>query len=143
MMLIAGTVPIKELPLIEGKVSAAGEYLVVNSHRIPCTQGTAAMINAAFVTTQYLQLEAPRALIAGDIGQGKGSQEMFEHLIRNMAKLGPQVLALHYCLPDMSLMKRLCESVHQCTERPIMIADAGSMYAAKAAGLASDFDIFT
>ena len=34
MMLIAGTVPIKDLPLTMGKVSAEGEHLIVDGHRI-------------------------------------------------------------------------------------------------------------
>jgi NAD(P)H-hydrate repair Nnr-like enzyme with NAD(P)H-hydrate dehydratase domain len=101
------------------------------------------MITAALITTGYLKLEAPQALVVGDTGQGKGSREMYEYLIRNVAKLSPEVLALHYCLPDMALSRRLCEAVKKCPKRPIMIADAASMYAAKAAGLATEFDIFT
>jgi len=143
MMLIVGTVPIKDLPLTTGKASAEGDYLIVNGHRIPCTQGTAAMITAALATTEYLKLEAPRVLVVGDTGQGKGSREMYEYLIQNVVKLSPQVLALHYCLPDMALTRRLREAVKGCARRPLMIADAASMYAAKAAGLAPEFDIFT
>ncbi len=143
MMLIAGTVPVKDLPLTVGKVGAEGESLVVDGHTVPCAQGTGAMISAALVTTEYLGLEPPQALVAGDTGQGSGSKEIYEYLIQKVAELSPEVLALHYCLPDMALMRRLCESVKRCSRRPVMIADAGSMYAAKAAGLASEFDIFT
>jgi NAD(P)H-hydrate repair Nnr-like enzyme with NAD(P)H-hydrate dehydratase domain len=143
MMLIAGTLPLKGLPLTIGAASAEGDYLVVNHQRIPCTQGTAAMITAALTTTEYLKIEAPQALVVGDTGQGKGSREMYEYLIQNVAKLSPEVLALHYCLPDMALTRRLCEAVKSCSKRPLMIADAASMYAAKAAGLATSFDIFT
>jgi NAD(P)H-hydrate repair Nnr-like enzyme with NAD(P)H-hydrate dehydratase domain len=143
MMLIAGTLPLKGLPLTIGAASAEGDYLVVNHQRIPCTQGTAAMITAALTTTEYLKIEASQALVVGDTGQGKGSREMYEYLIQNVAKLSPEVLALHYCLPDMALTRRLCEAVKSCSKRPLMIADAASMYAAKAAGLATSFDIFT
>ena len=142
-MLIAGTIPIKDLPLIMGTVNAEGEFLVIDGHSIPCTQGTGAMIGAALAATNYLKLEAPQVLIAGDIGQGKGSREIYEYLIQKVTDISPEVLALHYCLPDMALTRRLCEAVEKCTKRPIMIADAASMYAAKAAGLASKFDIFT
>jgi ADP-dependent NAD(P)H-hydrate dehydratase / NAD(P)H-hydrate epimerase len=143
MMLIVGTTPLKDLPLTIGKASMDGEYLVIDNHHIPCTQGTAAMITAALATTEYLKIEAPQALVIGDTGQGKGSREMYEYLIQNIAKLSPEVLALHYCLPDMVLTRRLCEAVKSCAKRPLMIADAASMYAAKAAGLATSFDIFT
>ena len=143
MMLIAGTVPVKGLPLTMGKVGSEGEFLVVDGHPVPCTQGTGAMIKAALVTTEYLKLEPPQVLVAGDTGQGNGSREIYEYLIQKVAEISPEVLALHYCLPDMALTRRLCESVRGCAKRPMMIADAGSMYAAKAAGLALEFDIFT
>jgi len=143
MMLIAGTVPIKDLPLITAKVGVEDESLIVDSYHIPCTQGTGAMISAALVTTDYLRLEPPQVLVAGDVGKGKGSRRIYEYLIQNVAELSPVILALHYCLPDMTLMRRLCQSVKGCSKRPLMVADAGSMYAAKAAGLATEFDIFT
>lgn len=143
MMLIAGTVPIRDLPLTVGKARAEGEFLAVDGHRIPCTQGTGAMISAALTTIDYLKLDAPQVLIAGDIGEGKGSRAIYEYLIQKVADICPEVLALHYCLPIMGLMRRVCESIEKCAKQPIMIADAGSMYAAKAAGLASHFDVFT
>jgi NAD(P)H-hydrate repair Nnr-like enzyme with NAD(P)H-hydrate dehydratase domain len=43
----------------------------------------------------------------------------------------------------MALSRRLLESIKTCAERPVLIADAASMYAAKAAGLAPEFDVFT
>lgn len=142
MMLIVGTIPSRD-PLTTGKVSAEGEFLVVNGSRIPCTQGTGAMIGAALATTDYLGLEAPQALVVGDIGEGKGSREIYEYLIEKVAELSPEVLALHYWLPNMALTRRLCQAINKCARRPMMIADAASMYSAKAAGLAGEFDIFT
>ena len=143
MLLIAGTVPVKDLPLTMGKVSTEKEFLIVNDYRIPCTQGTGAMIGAALAATNYLTLEAPYVLVAGDIGQGKGSREIYEYLIQRVAELSPQVLALHYCLPDMALTRRLCDAIKRCARKPVLIADAASMYSAKASGLAAEFDIFT
>jgi len=143
MLLIAGTVPVKDLPLTMGEVKAEGEFLVADGHRIPCTQGTGAMISAALATSSYLKLESPQVLVAGDMGEGKGSRAIYEHLIQKIDGLSPEVLALHYCVPDMALMRRFCQSITESTNRPFMVADAGSMYAAKAAGLAAEFDIFT
>ncbi len=142
MMLIVGTIPSRD-PLTTGKVSAEGEFLVVNGSRISCTQGTGAMIGAALATTDYLGLEAPQALVVGDIGEGKGSREIYEYLIEKVAELSPRVLALHYWLPNMALTRRLCRAISKCAQRPMMIADAASMYSAKATGLAGEFDIFT
>lgn len=143
MILIAGTIPNKDLPITIGKAILDGDSLLSNGHRIPCAQGTAAMVSAALQTTDYLKVEPPQVLLVGDTGKGDGSREMYEYLIQNVADLSPQVLALHYCLPDMALTRRLCEAIKKCPKRPFMIADAASMYAAKAAGLAPEFDIFT
>jgi NAD(P)H-hydrate repair Nnr-like enzyme with NAD(P)H-hydrate dehydratase domain len=143
MMLIAGTVPLADMPLTLGRVSAEGDFLLVDGRRIPCTQGTGAMVSAALTTTEYLKLEAPQVLLAGDTGQGRGSRQIYEYLIRHVAELSPQVLALHYWLPDMAQTRQLCAAIDRCARRPLMIADAASMYSAKAAGLAGDFDIFT
>ena len=143
MMLIAGTIPMENLPMTMGKVKADGDLLNIDGHHIPCTQGTGAMISAALATTSYLKLESPWALVAGDIGQGKGSRDIYRYLIDNIAELSPAVLALHYCVPDMVLTRQLCQAVKSCASTPLLIADAAAMYSAKAAGLAEEFDIFT
>ncbi len=143
MMIIAGTVPIKDMPLTMGRVTADGDYLLIDGKRIRCTQGTGAMVSAALATTSYLGLDAPHVFIAGDIGEGKGSRELYQYLIDNIADLAPDVLTLHYWLPDMSQTKQLCMTIEKCGEKPLLIADAGSMYSAKAAGWAEMFDIFT
>jgi len=143
MMLIAGTVPTKDLPLIMGRAEMDGGNLSVDGCRVSCTQGTGAMIGSALAVTRYLKIDPPEVVIAGDIGEGKGSRAIYEYLAQNVPQLELDVLALHYCLPVMALMRRLWESVERCPRKPTMIADAGSMYAAKAAGLAARFDIFT
>jgi len=143
MMLISGTVPIKGLPLTIGEVRLEEEFLGLNDIKIPCTQGTAALISAALAATEYLKLDPPQVLVVGDNGEGRGSRLLYEYLIKNIPDLLPDVLVLHYCLPIMDLMRKLVESVERCFKKPIMIADAASMYVAKAAGLATKFDIFT
>lgn len=146
MMLIAGTVPVTDLPLILGRVEQVenkGNALRVDGHYLPCTQGTMAMVSAALATTRHLGLEPPRVLLAGDIGTGRGSRLIYQYLIEHLRELAPRVLALHYCLPIVTLMQKLYAAIEKCRPRPVLIADAGSMYAAKAAGVAPHFDIFT
>ncbi|MGI9862477.1 NAD(P)H-hydrate dehydratase [Moorella naiadis] len=145
-MLIAGTVPVTDMPLTFGRVEQLdnkGDTLRVDGHYLPCTQGTMAMVSAALATTRHLGLEPPQVLLAGDIGTGKGSRLVYQYLIDHIEELAPRVLALHYCLPIVTLMQRLSAVVEKCRPKPLLIADAGSMYAAKAAGVASYFDIFT
>ena len=143
MMLIAGTVPVKDMPLTIGPVSSEGGSLIVDGQKIDCTQGTGAMVSAALAVTRHLNLEPPHLLTAGDIGQGKGSRKIYEYLIENIEEIAPQVLALHYWLPDMALTRRLCKTLEKLDRKPVLIADAASMYSAKAAGLAPFFDVFT
>jgi NAD(P)H-hydrate repair Nnr-like enzyme with NAD(P)H-hydrate dehydratase domain len=143
MMLIIGTVPIKDMPLIVGEIASEGDHLLLEGEKIPCTQGTGAMVSAALATTSYLGLDAPQALLAGDIGEGKGSRELYQYLIDHVAELSPEVLVLHYWLPDTVQTRQLCAAIDKCRKRPVVVADAASMYSAKAAGLAEAFDIFT
>jgi NAD(P)H-hydrate repair Nnr-like enzyme with NAD(P)H-hydrate dehydratase domain len=116
-----------------------GRFLVLAAIR----NLASAMLSAALTTTQYLKLEPPRALLAGDIGSGQGSREIYEYLTEKVAELAPEVLALHYWLPDMAQTRQLCGALEKCATKPRLIADAASMYSAKAAGLAPLFDVFT
>jgi NAD(P)H-hydrate repair Nnr-like enzyme with NAD(P)H-hydrate dehydratase domain len=143
MLLICGTVPLIDLGLTLGEAKFDGEKLFINDCEIPCTQGTAALISAACVTAAYCKTSPPRVVLAGDNGSGKGSRLLYDYLIANLASVSPGIVLLHYILPVMGLMKKVCAAAGKCIVKPVMIADASSMYAAKAAGLAPLFDIFT
>ena len=143
MMLIAGTIPNKDIPLTLGQVKLDEGFLVADGQRFARFQGTGAMISAALTTINHLKLEPPKVLVVGDIGDGQGSRELYNYLVDNIDELSPEVFVMHYCLPIMKLMKQLCKAIENSKKRPFMIADAGAMYAAKGAGLASEFDILT
>jgi NAD(P)H-hydrate repair Nnr-like enzyme with NAD(P)H-hydrate dehydratase domain len=143
MLLICGTAPRKDLPLTEGEAILHGDTLLIGGAAIPCTQGTAALVSAACKTLEFLGQSPPRALLVGDDGSGKGSRLLYEHLIGNLPRLALQVVVLHYMLPVMGLMRKVSESASKAKKRPFMIADAAAMYAAKAAGIAREFDLFT
>ncbi|HNQ01946.1 MAG TPA: NAD(P)H-hydrate dehydratase [Syntrophales bacterium] len=143
MLLVCGTAPLKELPLTEGEARLDGDLLRVGRAGIPCTQGTAALVSAACKTLDYLGHPAPRVLLVGDDGSGKGSRQLYERLIADLPRLAPRVVVLHYMLPVMGLMRKVSESASKAKKRPFMIADAAAMYAAKAAGIAREFDLFT
>ena len=143
MLLICGTAPRNDLPLTEGEAIRHGDTLRIGGAEIPCTQGTAALVSAACATLACLGKPAPRALLVGDDGSGKGSRLLYDHLIGNLPRLAPQVVVLHYMLPVMGLMRKVSESASKAPRRPFMIADAAAMYAAKAAGIAREFDLFT
>jgi hypothetical protein len=143
MILLFGTIPDKNLPLTYGQVRQDGDNLLADGRHFSRTQGTGAMISAALAITNYFKIEAPHVLVAGDIGDGKGTRDLYKYLTDHIVELAPEVLTMHYSLPIMALLKKLCETIKVCEKRPFMIADAGAMYAAKGAGLAGEFDIFT
>jgi ADP-dependent NAD(P)H-hydrate dehydratase / NAD(P)H-hydrate epimerase len=143
MLLICGTIPNPDISLITGEASFSGDELIVNNFAINCTQGTAALISAACVTAAHLHQPQPRVVLAGDIGSGGGSRLLYDYLIKNLSAAAPDVLVMHYILPIMGLMKKVAAAAERCGKKPAMIADASSMYAAKAAGIAPVFDIFT
>ena len=63
MMIIAGTVPVEDMPLTFGPIHREGDSIVVAGRRIPGTQGTGAMASAALATTAYLKLKPPVTLV--------------------------------------------------------------------------------
>lgn len=143
MLLICGTVPRVDFPLTSGQAKFEGENLLIQDTEIPCTQGTAALVSAACVTAQHFKSSPPHVILVGDNGNGKGSRLLYDYLIKNLALINPDILLMHYILPIMGLMKKVCAAAGKCSKKPVMIADASSMYAAKAAGLAAEFSIFT
>jgi len=143
MLLICGTIPQETIAMLTGEARFNGNQLFVGNTEIPCTQGTAALLSAACVTAEHFQSSMPNVVLAGDKGKGKGSHLIYEYLIENLNKLKPDILLMHYILPVMGLMKKVYAAACACRKMPVMMADASSMYAAKAAGLAAKFDIFT
>lgn len=143
MILLVGTVPIRGMPLLEGCAEFKGDHILLNDMNLPCTQGTGAMVGAATTICKYLGSGPPRAIVAGDTGEGIGSLLLYEFLVHRLPEVQPKVLVLHYILPDIGLMKEVVKAAEKCPKKPILLADAGSMYAVKAAGLASKFDLMT
>ena len=143
MLLICGTIPQADAGLVMGEARFNGSKLHVGNTEIPCTQGTAALVSAACIVASHCRINAPQVIFAGDTGSGQGSRLLYDYLMKNLPQLSPDILLLHYILPVMGLMKQVCAAADKCVKKPVMMADASSMYAAKAAGLAAQFDIFT
>jgi len=143
MLLICGTIPQDNFSIITGKAEFQGDRLLVENTEISCTQGTAALISAACLTAQFLNSSLPQVVLAGDTGKGTGSNLLYNYLINNLPGLNPDVLLMHYILPIMGQMKKVVATAAKCGKKPVLMADASSMYAAKGAGLAPEFDVFT
>ncbi|MBW2617847.1 MAG: sugar kinase [Deltaproteobacteria bacterium] len=143
MLALVGTIPQEDFPLTFGQVSLRGESIFIGGRQIPVNRGTAALIAAAIKAGQVIGLDRPTGFLAGDIGLGQGSRRLYEHLAENLSRLSFQVLTFHYILPDVDWHNKVLFAAQAMERRPVLIADAGFMYAAKMSGLASSYDLFT
>ncbi len=144
MLLLVGAVPADRLPLIIGPVSLTDRGIKIDGHELPINRGNEAMMKAAGLICQEYGVEPPVGMVAGDIGKREGSEAIYKHLAEHLPTMGVKVMTLHYVMPDLKLNKKVLATVETMKEsRPALIADAGSMYVAKAGGDAKMYDVFT
>ncbi|CAK8715069.1 Carbohydrate kinase [Candidatus Electronema halotolerans] len=144
MLLLVGAVPADRLPLIIGPVSLTDRGIKIDGHELPINRGNEAMMKAACLICQEYGVEPPVGMVAGDIGKREGSEAIYKHLAEHLPTMGVKVMTLHYVMPDLKLNKKVLATVETMKEsRPALIADAGSMYVAKAGGDAKMYDVFT
>lgn len=130
--------------MLEGPVTLeAHGGIAVGGTRVPSSQGTSAMLGAAAQVAVHLGTPAPHALVAGDIGRGDGTRAVYERLSQVAADLRPSVVAFHYMQPVMAFMRKAVRDLSETVPDALLVADAGGMYAAKAAGLARQFELMT
>ncbi len=151
MFAIVGTVPDQDFPLAVGEVLLVNGVIRIEGKSVPVNRGTPALLAAAIKTCEVLDQPAPFGYIVGDIGRGDGSRRLYEYLTRNLGKCDPQsksgtglnAIAFHYLQPDVDWHNRVLFAVEEMAKRPVLIADAGFMYAAKMSGQSSEYDLFT
>ncbi len=143
MIGVVGTVPDPEFPLVTGEVRMKGDSIHIRGKRIPVNRGTPALLAAAIKTAQVLEQGAPFAYLVGDAGLGHGSRHLYEYLSRHLGTRDVNVIVFHYLQPDVDWHNRVLFAVEEMERRPVLIADAGFMYAAKMSGQSSQYDLFT
>lgn len=143
MLAIVGTVPEQNFPLTEGKVTLNGDKICIQDKQISINRGTAALIGAAIKTAQFLNGQMPFAYLIGDIGIGDGSKRLYKHLVSHLGQSDFSVIVFHYLQPDIDWHNRILFAIEEMATKPILIADAGFMYAAKMSGQAEKYDLFT
>jgi ADP-dependent NAD(P)H-hydrate dehydratase / NAD(P)H-hydrate epimerase len=143
MLAIVGTVPDKHFGLRAGQVSLRGERIEIDGHSAPLNRGTPALIAAAVKALEVLGMPAPFAYLAGDIGLGDGSRQLYGHLVAHLPQSEWQVLTFHYLQPDVDWHHRVLFAIREMHRQPLLIADAGYMYTAKMGGAAEAYDLFT
>ena len=143
MLLLAGTIPDKELQLIHGRARLDKGRIFIDDTCLPLHRGTSSMIGSAITICRHQGLDEPYCVVAGDIGRGQGSKLVYKFLAENMSALNPSVCSFHYIMPDLVLHRELYDVLRNIQRRPFLIADAGYMYIAKMSGLADFYDMFT
>jgi hypothetical protein len=143
MLCIAGTIPEDSFPLVEGEVKLSGEHLRIGSSSVAVNRGTAALLAAAVTAAEVLKQPPPFAYLVGDTGTGKGSGRLYRHMTDVLPHMSFQTITFHYIQPNIHWHKSLHVVIGSLSQRPSLIADAGSMYAAKMSGEALLYDLFT
>ncbi len=155
--IICGTVPDDGFPLCLGSWSLDGGTLAPVSCRtlsgqapppsVPVLRGTPALAAAALAACNALGAQAPLLLLAGDRGTGSGSLALYEFLaswLPSGESESLRGLTFHYLFPDVDGHNRILMALDERkADFPVLIADAGFMYAAKMSGFAARYDVFT
>ncbi len=143
MLAVVGTIPEEGFPLMVGEVRLQEKHILVGERRVPVNRGTPALLAATIKAGEVLDLPLPYGYLAGDIGLGDGSRRVYEHLAEFLPRSPFSVIAFHYLQPDVDWHNKVLFAVEEITPRPVLIADAGFMYAAKMSGQSEAYDLFT
>lgn len=143
MLAIVGTVPDDAFPLVSGTVRLKGDVLEIQGLDVAVNRGTPALMAAVLKACEVLDDCEVTGFLVGDIGLGKGSRRLYSHLVEHLPAMAIHTLAFHYLQPDVDWHNRIVFAVEAMAKKPLMIADAGFMYAAKMSGQAAFYDLFT
>ncbi|MFO8048240.1 MAG: NAD(P)H-hydrate dehydratase [Desulfosudaceae bacterium] len=147
MLTIIGTVPDESFPLCHGPAALEGGNLLVDGLSVPVNRGTPALLGAAIAASQTINGPEIYAMLVGDTGTGRGSRKLYRFLAEAPEACGsyrtPTTLTFHYLQPDVDWHNKVLFAVDALPKRPLLIADAGFMYAAKMSGQARAYDMFT
>lgn len=142
-LMVVGTVPYEGFPLIQEECHFKSGRLSLGHESVPVLRGTPALLTAACLASEVLGLETPMALLAGDIGRGDGSRQVYARLVEHLSDSHEQLIVFHYLQPEVDWHNRILMKIEDLTARPLLVADAGYMYVAKMSGFAACYDLFT
>jgi len=143
MLAVVGTIPDEGFPIVAARVELDRSEMVIENMRFPVNRGTPALLAAAARACEVLGIPLPVAYLAGDIGLGKGSRVLYKYLTEHLRDTAFNVMTFHYLQPDVDWHNRVLFSIEELTSKPLLVADAGFMYAAKMSGQSSSYDLFT
>ena len=143
MLAVVGTVPEQEVGVVSGQARLEKGLLLVEGRSFPVNRGTPALLAAALAAAEVVGGQEVFTYLVGDIGTGQGSRRLYGHLVKDLPGRHFTVMAFHYLQPDADGHGRVLMAVDQMSPRPLLVGDAGFMYAAKMCGQAPSYDLFT
>ncbi|MGQ9696063.1 MAG: NAD(P)H-hydrate dehydratase [Thermodesulfobacteriota bacterium] len=143
MLAVIGTVPDNNFPIKAGLIRREGEDLLIEGERVIINRGTPALIAAALEIDRIVSQRGIFGYLVGDAGVGEGSRKLYAHLQNHLGETNFSTIVFHYILPDIDGHNRVLITIQELEKKPILIADAGYMYAAKMSGQAPAYDLFT
>jgi hypothetical protein len=143
MLAVVGTVPDPDFPLTVGKVDMVENRLRIDGKYVQVNRGTPALLGAMVNTLKVLGPKDITGFIAGDIGLGSGSRKLYQYLVENGSQIDFHTIVFHYLQPDVDWHNRILFMLNDLKKKPVLIADAGFIYAAKMSGQAQSYDLFT
>ena len=142
-ILVVGTVPVEGFNYYIGTPAFDKVGLDFEGKLLPIGMGTLSLYSAAYLTMTHLKEKPPTLMTAGDIGKADGSRILYQKLTEEVEKFKPRVLLLHYVMPILTQTKVLASKLKNLNPKPIIVADAGFMYAFKSSKMGHVCDIFT
>jgi len=143
VLAVIGTVPDRNIPLIHGRVSLEDTHLKIADRSILVERGTPALLASAVRATEAVRGPEVYAFLIGDIGTGTGSRHLYKFLSKELHNFSFRTLAFHYLQPIAHWHDKVLSGIEKMHSKPLLIADAGYMYAAKMSGHAARYDLFT
>lgn len=148
MIVLIGTYPDKHPGILEGYArinnrELNSRELQIGNKSIEIGMGTTCMAAACAHVCNALDVEPPYCVMAGDIGNGEGSMNLYSYMSKDVFELAPDIVTLHYMMPFIDRMVDFGFALEENIKTPLLIADAGGMYAAKISGIGHIFDLFT
>jgi len=143
MLAVVGTVPDINFPLTHGTIQWGNHQLRIDHQTIQINRGTPALLAAAVKASESINGPDIYAFLVGDIGKGDGSRALYQFLVQRLHDFEFKSLTFHYLQPDVDWHNQILFAIEKMKSRPILIADAGYMYAAKMSGQSACYDLFT
>lgn len=143
MLAVVGTIPDQSFPIVAGEVTLEDNKICIQGNQAHVNRGTPALLAAAIKAGEVLNQRTIFAYLAGDIGLGDGSRLLYKYLTQDLPQQDFRAIVFHYILPYVNRHNDVLLSLEKMRNRPILIADAGTMYVAKMSGNSQSYDLFT